>query len=228
MKTYPDSLSALPVRGVRQMIFPGLINVELFWAIISEVNVKSIEYLADDSGILVKKVKPNFKTLGPRYGKMMKQISSVIAMFGQDDIRELEQKGTKTILIEGMKVTLQPEDVEITTEDIPGWSVSTLDKLTVALDMTLAEELINEGLARELVNRVQNMRKDLGFDVTDHIYLEVEAAEGLQQALNQFSDYVCAETLSSMRFVDHLNGENVFENELTETSKVKIRINKKA
>jgi isoleucyl-tRNA synthetase len=195
--------------------------------ILSEVNVKVIEYLADDAGILIKKIKPNFKTLGPRYGKLMKQISAAVALFSQDDIRELETSGSKTLQIDGISVNLLPDDVEITTEDIPGWSVATLDRLTVALDMTLTPDLMNEGLARELVNRVQNLRKDLGFDVTDHIILEVEAEEELQMALHQFSDYVCTETLASMQLTNHLNGGNVFEYELTEAVAIKIRVSKK-
>ncbi len=196
--------------------------------ILSEVNVKSIEYLLDDAGILVKKIKPNFKTLGPRYGKLMKQISTAVAQFTQDDIRKLEQQGELTIDVENSTVDLLPADVEITTEDIPGWSVATQNKLTVALDMTLTPELLNEGLARELVNRVQNLRKDLGFDVTDHIILEVEAEGDLRLALEQFSDYICAETLAVLHLKDHLNGADITENEITESVITKIRITKKS
>jgi isoleucyl-tRNA synthetase len=195
--------------------------------ILSEVNVKTIEYLMDDAGILVKKIKPNFKTLGPRYGKLMKQISSVVAQFTQDDIRKLEQQGDLTIDIENTTVDLLPADVEITTEDIPGWSVATQNKLTVALDMTLTPELLNEGLARELVNRVQNLRKDLGFDVTDHILLEVQAEGDFRLALEKFSDYICAETLAVLHLEDQLDGTDVTENEITESVKTKIRISKK-
>ncbi len=196
--------------------------------ILSEVNVKTIEYLSDDAGILVKKIKPNFKTLGPRYGKLMKQLSSAVSLFTQDDIRKLEQQGDLTIYIENTTVDLLPADVEITTEDIPGWSVATQNKLTVALDMTLTPELLNEGLARELVNRVQNLRKDLGFEVTDHILLEVQAEGDFKQALEEFSDYICAETLAVLHLEDQLNGSDVTENEITESVKTKIRITKKS
>ncbi len=196
--------------------------------ILSEVNVKTIEYLSDDAGILVKKIKPNFKTLGPRYGKLMKQISVVVARFSQEDIRKLEQHGALSIIIENTAVDLFPADVEITTEDIPGWSVTTQNKLTVALDMTLTPELMHEGLARELVNRVQNLRKDLGFDVTDHIVLEVQAEGDFKQALEQFNDYICAETLAVLHLKDQLNGRDITENEITESVKTKIRITKKS
>jgi isoleucyl-tRNA synthetase len=196
--------------------------------ILSEVNVKSIEYLLDDASILVKKIKPNFKTLGPRYGKLMKQISSAIAQFAQEDIRKLEQQGSLTIDIENTTVNLLPADVEITTEDIPGWSVATQNKLTVALDMTLTPGLMHEGLARELVNRVQNLRKDLGFDVTDHIVLEVLAEGELKQALEQFDDYICAETLAVLHLKDQLYGTDITESEITESVKASIRIIKKS
>ncbi len=195
--------------------------------ILSEVNVKTVEYLKDDAGILVKKIKPNFKTLGPRYGKLMKQISAALARFEQDDIRQFEKKGSEILNLGAEQVELLLNDVEITTEDIPGWSVSTMDKLTVALDMTLTPELVNEGLARELVNRVQNMRKELGFDVTDHILLEVETNENLKEALQQFRDYICSETLAVMKLTDHLNGGDVYDNELSEEVQVKLRISKK-
>lgn len=195
--------------------------------ILSEVNVKTVEYLKDDAGILVKKIKPNFKTLGPRYGKLMKQISAALARFEQDDIRQFEKKGSEILNLGAEQVELLLSDVEITTEDIPGWSVSTMDKLTVALDMTLTPELVNEGLARELVNRVQNMRKDLGFDVTDHILLEVETDENLKEALQQFRDYICSETLAVMQLTDQLNGGDVYDNELSEEVQVKLRISRK-
>ncbi|MDO8897694.1 MAG: isoleucine--tRNA ligase, partial [Bacteroidales bacterium] len=145
--------------------------------ILSEVNVKEINYLSDEAGVLIKKIKPNFKTLGPKYGKLMKQISLVLTGFSQYDIRQIEVNGGINLEIEGQTVELTQEDVEILTEDIPGWTVTAQDKLTVALDMTLTPELLQEGMARELVNRVQNLRKDTGLEVTDHILLEVDAAQ---------------------------------------------------
>ncbi len=195
--------------------------------ILSEVNVKTLEYLSDESGILVKKIKPNFKTLGPRYGKLMKQIANVLAAFEQDQIRELEQNGKLALPIGPETIELGLEDVEINTEDIPGWSVSTQNKLTVAMDMTLTPELIHEGLARELVNRVQNMRKDLNFEVTDHILLEVEAGEELKNALLNFKDYICAETLAEMLVQEQLNSTETQEHELSDNINTRIKITKK-
>jgi isoleucyl-tRNA synthetase len=194
--------------------------------ILSEVNVKEVIYLSDDNTVLIKKIKPNFKTLGPRYGKLMKEIALVLTGFSQFDIRQLEINGTQQLDLNGQKIELTLEDVEITTEDIPGWAVAAQDKLTVALDLTLNEELIKEGLVRELVNRVQNMRKDSGFEVTDHILLEIEADELVRDAIRLFESYITSETLGELKIVTNLTDSDVVENELVENITAKIKISK--
>jgi isoleucyl-tRNA synthetase len=194
--------------------------------ILSEVNVKEIKYLSDDAGVLIKRIKPNFKTLGPKYGKLMKQISLVLAGFSQFDIRQIEINGGITIDIEGQNVELAQEDVEILTEDVPGWTVTAQDKLTVALDMTLTPELLQEGMARELINRVQNLRKDTGLEVTDHILLEVDAEADVIEAILAFEDYICSETLSKLEIKPLEEGEDVINNELSESKTAKIKVSK--
>ncbi|NOU46424.1 MAG: isoleucine--tRNA ligase [Bacteroidales bacterium] len=196
--------------------------------ILSEVNVKSVDYLGEDANILVKKIKPNFKTLGPRHGKLMKQIATLFAGFNQQDIRSIELTGARSVMIGDEQVDLTLEDVEIMTEDIPGWSVATQDKLTVALDMTLTPALVQEGLAREVVNRVQNMRKDAGFEVTDHILLRIESSNDLDRALLNHSDYICSETLAQLEIVKQLDTADVADIEITETIRARMEIRKKA
>ncbi|MBS4062418.1 MAG: class I tRNA ligase family protein, partial [Bacteroidetes bacterium] len=194
--------------------------------ILSEVNVKEINYLSDEAGVLIKKIKPNFKTLGPKFGKLMKQISLVLAGFSQFDIRQIEVKGSINLDIEGQNIELTQEDVEILTEDIPGWTVTAQDKLTVALDMTLTPELLQEGMARELVNRVQNLRKDSGLEVTDHILLEVDAAPDVVEAIISHEEYICSETLAKLEIKLMEDGSDVFDNELTESKTARIRVSK--
>ena len=194
--------------------------------ILSEVNVKEVLYLTGDKTVLIKRIKPNFKTLGPRYGKLMKEIALLLTGFAQYDIRQLELNGTHQLELNGQKIELTLEDVEITTEDIPGWAVAAQDKLTVALDLTLTEELVKEGLVRELVNRVQNMRKDSGLEVTDHILLEVDADEIVKDAIHLFESYITSETLGELKIVTNLSDSDVAENELVENVNAKIRISK--
>ena len=166
-----------------------------------------LEVLTDVSGVLVKKAKPDFKKLGPKYGKLMKQISGAVAQFGQDDIAKLEQDGKYLLNLNGEEVTLEAEDVEITTEDIPGWLVMSESGVTVALDITISEELRYEGIARELINRIQNLRKDSGLEVTDRISLKVQRAGILEDAINQNKNYISEETLASdLELVDNLSG----------------------
>lgn len=164
--------------------------------VLSEVNVKELEILKDVSGVLVKKVKPDFKKLGPKYGKLMKQIAGAVSKFGQNDIATLEEQGQYNLTLEGQQVELLLEDVDISTEDIPGWLVMTENGITVALDITMSDELKNEGIARELVNRIQNLRKDSGLEVTDRIALKVQKAEGLEDAISQNKSYITTETLT--------------------------------
>jgi isoleucyl-tRNA synthetase len=195
--------------------------------ILSEVNIKEIEYLSE-SGVLVKKIKPNFKALGPKYGKMMKQISGVVASFTQDDIATLETEGSKEIEVNGENITLLISDVEITTEDIPGWVVANDGKLTVALDITLTEELKNEGHARELVNKIQNIRKEKDFDVTDKISVILEKRDGLDAIVETNFDYICSETLTtSLNFAEKLEEDQSQEIDLTEGLITRIAVEKK-
>ena len=165
--------------------------------ILTEVNVKELEFLTDTTGIIKKKIKPNFKTLGPKYGKLMKPIADVINGFGQGEIAELELQGTREILIGTEKVMVSLEDVEIHTEDIPGWIVASEGPLTVALDINLTEELKQEGIAREFVNKIQNIRKESNFDVTDRIEIIIAKADEFNAALIGYKDYICAQTLAN-------------------------------
>ncbi|MFC4478024.1 isoleucine--tRNA ligase [Flavobacterium chungangensis] len=177
----------------------------------AEVNVKEIELLDDASGILVKQIKPNFKALGPRFGKDMGLISKEIQGFSADQINQLDKQGTLDIVIAGNSVTLSLEDVEITSQDIEGWLVANSNGITVALDITLTEELKNEGIARELVNRIQNIRKDSGFEVTDKIKVQIKRNGILEDAVSKNEDYIKSETLTDeLVFVDALeNGTEI-------------------
>lgn len=164
--------------------------------ILSEVNVKAIEYLAANSGVIDKSIKANFKTLGPKHGKIMKSIAAEVLKMTQADIATLEAEGQFRIIAEGLEVALTLEDVEIVSKDIPGWSVASESGITVALDVTITDELYNEGLARELVNRIQNLRKDSGLEVTDRIVLKVKASDKVTPAIEANRGYICAETLA--------------------------------
>ncbi len=194
--------------------------------ILSETNIKQMEYITGDSEVLVKKIKPDFKILGPKYGKIMKQLASMINSLGQEDIHKLENNETLTFEINGQKVDIMREDVEISTRDIPGWSVISMDKLTVALDITITDELKKEGLARELVNRVQNMRKDMGLEVTDRISLQIVKAEQTFEAFQLFKDYICTETLADVALVEKPLNNGFEDVELINGVPAKIKIEK--
>ena len=193
--------------------------------ILSEVNVKDLEYLTEDSGILVKKIKANFKVLGPKYQKQMKQIAAAVAKFNKADIATLERTNAFDLDIEGEKIILTLEDVEILSEDIPGWAVANEGRLTVALDMTISPLLREEGIARELVNRVQNLRKDRDFDLTDRISLKIKTVEGIVAAIDNNKNYICSEVLADkLEWVSAL--ESGFEVEVDEDLKTEISIDK--
>ncbi|WP_405211350.1 isoleucine--tRNA ligase [Dokdonia sp. Asnod2-E02] len=162
----------------------------------SEVNVKEIELISDDSGILVKQIKPNFKVLGPRFGKDMKLVASKINSLQAEDIAKIEQDGELTVEINGENTILQAGDVEITSQDIEGWLVASNAGVTVALDVTISDELKKEGVARELVNRIQNLRKDSGFEVTDRIHIQLQDEPAIAQTVAANADYIKAETLA--------------------------------
>lgn len=178
--------------------------------ILSEINVKEIEFITDAGGLLKKGAKANFKTLGAKLGKDMKFAAELIGKFTNEDINELEQSGSLNILINGTTYTLTPDDLVISTEDLPGWKVASEGELTVALDVHLTGELLAEGTARDLVNRIQNIRKDKDFNVTDRIIVTLERHPGIVQAAAQFGEYIKAEVLANqLRLADHVPGEKV-------------------
>ena len=179
--------------------------------ILSEVNVKEVEYLEDTAGVLVKKVKPDFKKLGPRFGKEMKQVAAAVNQMTQEQIVDLESNGELQLELDnGNKVSLQAADVEISSEDIPGWLVASEGQFTVALDIKLNDGLKEEGIARELVNRIQNFRKDAGFEVTDKIDLQIESRTGIDKAIQNNKDYICSETLAAnLDLVDEIKEKNL-------------------
>ena len=171
--------------------------------ILSEVNVKDIEFLTKENNVLVKSIKANFKTLGPKFGPKMKAIAAAITAFGQDDIAKIESEGRFVLNIDGREIEIALTDVEIITQDIPGWVVANEDALTVALDTTITDDLRMEGISRELVNRIQNIRKESDFDVTDNIIVEIEQHNLLCPAVERFMDYICSETLTKeLKFVE--------------------------
>ena len=194
--------------------------------ILSEVNVKTLEYLTEDSGILVKKIKPNFKTLGPKYGKLMKQLAGAINQFSQDDIKKFEKEEKFVLDVNGEEIVIGLEDADISTQDIPGWSVANQDHLTVALDMTITPELEEEGLARELVNRIQNLRKDKGLEVTDRIVLHLEKNNATEQAFANYKDYICSETLAQLKVEEKLSNNDSEIIELIDGITVKLALRK--
>ncbi|GAA4067444.1 isoleucine--tRNA ligase [Flavobacterium cheonanense] len=190
----------------------------------AEVNVKEIELLDDASGVLVKQIKPNFKALGPRFGKDMGLISSEIQKFSQEQINEIDAKGELSLVISGKSIILTSQDVEISSQDIPGWLVANSNGITVALDIKISEELKQEGIARELVNRIQNIRKDSGFEVTDKIKVQIQRNGELEQAIKNNESYIKDETLTEeLNFTDNL--ESGIEIEFDDI-KTKILISK--
>jgi isoleucyl-tRNA synthetase len=177
--------------------------------VLAEVNVKEIEFMTDATGILVKKIKPNFKVLGKKAGAMMKEIVSSIQEFSQADILRLERDGAYDLVLKEGAIRLEPEDVEILSEDIPGWQVASDGRITVALDIHISEKLKEEGIAREFVNRVQNLRKEKGLEVTDKIALKVLDHTSLRNSLLNNKDYICAEILAtSLEIVDSMQNSD--------------------
>jgi len=163
--------------------------------IVAEVNVKSVEYIKEDAGIIKKKIKPNFKTLGKTLGKNMKDASKIIAQFTEDDIAALEKTGSHKLSVNGEEYNLSLSDFEISAEEIPGWQVAQDGDITVALDISLTDELLAEGMARELVNRIQGIRREENFDVTDRIEVVIQDHESIRDAVNKYGDYIKAEVL---------------------------------
>jgi isoleucyl-tRNA synthetase len=207
-----DNAMAEKIDAVKKLIF-------------TEVNVKELEYISDTTGILVKKIKPNFKTLGPKYGKQMKDISAAIAAFSQLDIAAMEQQNRWKMNIDGVEVGLTLDDVEIMSEDIPGWLVASEGRLTVALDVTLTPELIQEGIARELINRIQNLRKDNGFDVTDKISIEIQKHSAIIEAIDAHRNYIATQTLAqTINWVEKMNDTLAKEVEIDDDIKTLLKI----
>ncbi|MFJ1409315.1 isoleucine--tRNA ligase [Capnocytophaga canimorsus] len=190
----------------------------------SEVNVKEIELLEDASGILVKQIKPNFKTLGPRFGKDMKLVVAAVQQFTQEDIQSIEKEGQIIVKLAEKDVTLSIEDVEITTQDIEGWLVASSGGMLVALDIHITDELRKEGIARELVNRIQNIRKDSGFDVTDKINICIQKQKAVEEAVSDNLEYIKSETLTSeLTFAENVSGEPIeFDDIVTKISVEKV------
>jgi isoleucyl-tRNA synthetase len=165
--------------------------------ILNEVNVKTIKYVDNATEILVKRIKPDFKKLGPRYGKIMKDLAAAIAVLPQQDILALEKSGYLNIPVAGQIAGITTDDVEIFSEDIPGWLVANEGRLTVALDITVTEELKKEGIARELVNRIQNIRKSKGYEITDKIHVVIQSDPSVNQAVETFKQYIANQVLAN-------------------------------
>ena len=194
--------------------------------IMNEVNVKRIELVAETAGLINKRIKPNFKTLGPKYGKYMKQIAALTAAFTQEQIAAVESAPETTLDLGGERITVTAADFEITSEDMPGWLVTSEGKLTVALDITVTDDLRREGVARELINRIQNIRKDSGFEVTDRIRVEIEAKEAVVGAVAAYADYIGQQTLArDVRTAALPEGEFVVDSEIDEEP-LKIAVTK--
>ena len=194
--------------------------------IMGEVNVKDIELITDTTGIITKRIKPNFKTLGAKCGKYMKQVAALVASFTQEQIAAVESNAETIIKVEDTEFVTTAADFEITSEDMPGWLVASEGKLTVALDITITDELRREGVARELVNRIQNIRKESGFEVTDKIRVEIEATELTTPAIESFAEYIAQQTLAlEVKASAAPAGDKVVDSDIDE-SPLKIAITK--
>jgi isoleucyl-tRNA synthetase len=194
--------------------------------ILSEVNVKALEFMAEDSALLVKKIKANFKTLGPKYGKLMKQMAAAIEEMNQKEINQLESNGRFSLPVNGERIEINLEDAEVTTQDIPGWLIATSGIYTVALDTTLTEDLISEGKARDLINKIQSLRKEKGFEVTDKISLIIQKHPDFDAAIEKNYLYICSETLAeSIEFSNQMKDDSD-SIELTESISLLIELKK--
>ncbi len=208
-----DKAMAAHIEAVRQLIM-------------GEVNVKDIELISDTTGIITKRIKPNFKTLGAKCGKYMKQVAALVASFSQEQIAAVENNAETILNVDGVEFVTTAADFEITSEDMPGWLVASEGKLTVALDITISDELRREGVARELVNRIQNIRKESGFEVTDKIRVEIEATAATTSAIESFADYVAQQTLAlEVKTVEAPAGTFVVDSDLDEQP-LKIAVTK--
>jgi isoleucyl-tRNA synthetase len=188
----------------------------------AEVNVKEVEYLTDTEGFINKKIKANFALLGKKLGPNMKAVSAALSGFSQAQIADLEKNGKVLVPANGQEIEILVSEVEINADDIPGWSVASKGSLTVALDITLTEELKMEGDARELVNRIQNIRKEQDFELTDRITVQWTGPENIRSSFDRFNPYICAEILAdSLNYVQTLEGGTEIEvNDVPLTVKV--------
>lgn len=194
--------------------------------ILSEVNVKTLEFMPEDSSMLVKKIKANFKSLGPKYGKLMKQIAAAIQQIDQEGIKKLEKTGAYSLSLDNETIEINMDDVEIATQDIPGWLIANSGLFTVALDTTLTEELVFEGKARDLINKIQSLRKEKGFEVTDKINITLQKHPDFDAAIENNFSYICSETLTeSLTLSDKLQDDSD-SIELTESVSLLIDIKK--
>ena len=179
--------------------------------ILNEVNVKELEFVEGD-GILVKKIKCNFRTLGKKFGKLMKSVNETVINMSQEQIAELEKNGSITLQVEGGDALIELADVEIFSEDVPGWTVANEGALTVALDVEVTDDLRREGVAREIVKKIQAMRKESGFDIVDRIAVEIEHSEVADAAVEQFNAYICNQVLADeLKLSDNVDGDNAVE-----------------
>ncbi len=195
--------------------------------ILSEVNIKEITFISESDGILVKKIKPDFKKLGPKFGKNMKAIANAINTFSQQDIKRIETDGRYFICIEDEKLEISLSDVEILSEDIPGWLLTNEGNITVALDITITEQLKEEGIAREFINRIQNIRKDSNFDVTDKIAVEIEKHDEINSAITNNLLYICTETLAvSLNLVDSTDPARSIPVEIVDDIQTRVLVSK--
>ncbi len=195
--------------------------------VFNEVNVKDVEYISDTSGILVKKIKPNFKTLGPKYGKQMKEISKAVNQMSQEDIIHFEKEGHFYIETKEKNIDLSISDVDISSEDIPGWLVTNDNDLTVALDINITEDLRDEGIARELINRIQNIRKDSNFEVTDKIIIDIQKHYKINNAITKHLEYISTQTLAlEINLVEKSDQESTNIIEINDEIKTYIKVSK--
>ena len=195
--------------------------------VLGEVNVEQLEYMSDDNSILVKKVKPNFKALGPKIGGLMKQLAATVTELSQEQIAHLEKEGMLPLHFGEVIFDLLLSDVEVLSEDIPGWQVANQGRLTVALDITISEELKEKGLAREVINRIQNLRKDNGYEVTDRITVKMQAPDNLKGAILNNFDYIRSEILANeFEFTDNLSDTSAISVEVDEDLSALVLVNK--
>jgi isoleucyl-tRNA synthetase len=193
--------------------------------VLNEINVKEVEFITNTEGLITKKIKPNFKTLGKKYGKMMKDIAAAFAQFSQSDISAIEASENYTFALPAGEVVLEKADYEITSEDMPGWLVATEGKLTVAMDITITDALKKEGVARELINRIQNLRKEKDFEITDKVEVAIVKREDVAESLAEYATYVCEQTLcGNISLVDTLEGAEEVEWENGEMLHISIKL----